>query len=115
MQKSRGTSTQTYIIAARTAQGYDDWNNSTPEERLDVVNNWDAIQSEHGEGTDYRRRGSLKPPEYTPLEGSQLSLTERGTLDTAETADSQETQEFKPIQPHEIKPELPARGLQYLE
>ena len=46
LQKHLGSSVQNYIVAARTAQGYEDWHNSTREERLDVVSRWQAIQVE---------------------------------------------------------------------
>ncbi|KIX02480.1 uncharacterized protein Z518_08421 [Rhinocladiella mackenziei CBS 650.93] len=38
--KHFGRSVQNYIIAARTAQGFEDWKNSTPEERARIVNAW---------------------------------------------------------------------------
>ncbi|KAI9817207.1 MAG: hypothetical protein M1827_001320 [Pycnora praestabilis] len=40
IQKHLGSSVQNYIIAARTAQGYEDWGTSTQEERLDIVSRW---------------------------------------------------------------------------
>ena len=43
-----GNSVQNYIIAARTAQGFDDWTSSTAEERLDVVRRWHVVQVELG-------------------------------------------------------------------
>lgn len=39
---------QNYIIAARTAQGLDEWSNSSQAERLDAVRQWQAIQLELG-------------------------------------------------------------------
>lgn len=44
IQKQFGSSVQNYIIAARTAQGYDDWQRSTAEERREVVARWQALQ-----------------------------------------------------------------------
>lgn len=38
--KHFGSSVQNYIIAARTAQGFEDWKNSTPEQRQAIVNAW---------------------------------------------------------------------------
>ena len=46
LQKFSGSSVQNYIIAARTAQGYDDWQKSSPEERLEVVQRWKSIQKD---------------------------------------------------------------------
>ena len=58
MQKRRGASLQDYIIAARTAQGYEDWNKSSPEQRSDVVNGWQAIQTELGKDEPSKRKES---------------------------------------------------------
>lgn len=44
MQKQFGSSVQNYIIAARTAQGFDDWQSSSVEERADIVRRWQELQ-----------------------------------------------------------------------
>ncbi|GAB7351714.1 hypothetical protein MBLNU459_g2302t2 [Dothideomycetes sp. NU459] len=44
LQQHLGSSVQNYIIAARTAQGYDDWHNSSVGEREDIVKRWDIVQ-----------------------------------------------------------------------
>ena len=46
IQKHFGHSVQNYIIAARTAQGYEEWKESIPEERVQIVNTWKAVQVE---------------------------------------------------------------------
>ena len=46
MSKRFGSSVQNYIVAARTAQGYDDWNASTVEERADIVARWKHMQKD---------------------------------------------------------------------
>ncbi|KAK4543906.1 hypothetical protein LTR36_004680 [Oleoguttula mirabilis] len=46
MQKQFGSSVQNYIIAARTAQGFDDWQSSSVEERTDVVRRWKELQKD---------------------------------------------------------------------
>ena len=46
LQKSSGSNVQNYIIAARTAQGYEDWQDSTREECVDVVKRWQVAQVE---------------------------------------------------------------------
>jgi hypothetical protein len=46
IQKHLGSSVQSYIIAARTAQGYEDWNASGEEERLDIISRWQHTQTE---------------------------------------------------------------------
>lgn len=44
MQKHFGSSVQNYIIAARTAQGFDEYQRATPEERRDIVMRWKMLQ-----------------------------------------------------------------------
>ena len=46
LQKRLGSSVQNYIVAARTAQGYEEWNASSEPERLDIVSRWHAAQVE---------------------------------------------------------------------
>ncbi|KAI9806495.1 MAG: hypothetical protein M1833_003682 [Piccolia ochrophora] len=46
IQKHYGSSVQNYIIAARTAQGYEDLKTVSQEESLDVVSRWHAIHVE---------------------------------------------------------------------
>ena len=59
IQKHLGSSVQNYIVAARTAQGYDDWHKSSREERLDVVKRWHAIQIEIANEKHQVRHGSI--------------------------------------------------------
>ena len=57
LQKHHGSSVQNYIIAARTAQGYEDWKNSTPEERTAVIAAWKSVQHElHKQGKRYGKQ-----------------------------------------------------------
>ncbi|KIW66975.1 hypothetical protein PV04_06255 [Phialophora macrospora] len=52
ISKHFGSSVQNYIIAARTAQGFEDWKNSSPEERQRIVTAWKDSQLEtrkHGQ------------------------------------------------------------------
>lgn len=46
MQKQMGSSVQNYIIAARTAQGYEEWSAAHPEERSDVVRRWQQLETQ---------------------------------------------------------------------
>lgn len=46
LKKHFGSSVQNYIIAARTAQGYEEWKESTPEQRSTIVNAWKSRQDE---------------------------------------------------------------------
>ena len=59
LQNHLGSSVQNYIVAARTAQGYEDWHNSTREERLDVVSRWQAIQVEIEKEKQLARHGKF--------------------------------------------------------
>ena len=59
IQKHLGSSVQNYIVAARTAQGYDDWHKSNREERLDVVKRWHTIQIELANEKHQARHGSF--------------------------------------------------------
>lgn len=46
LQSVFGSSVNNYIIAARTAQGYDDWQRSSAEERADVVSRWRELNKD---------------------------------------------------------------------
>lgn len=46
IRKWFGSSVQNYIIAARTAQGYDEWKESSPEQRSVIVKAWKSRQDE---------------------------------------------------------------------
>ena len=59
MQKHLGSSVQNYIVAARTAQGYEDWHNSTQAERHDVISRWQAIQVDIEKERKLARHGSF--------------------------------------------------------
>ncbi|KAK4694854.1 hypothetical protein P7C71_g2788, partial [Lecanoromycetidae sp. Uapishka_2] len=60
LQKHLGSSVQNYIVAARTAQGYEDWHNSSQAERLDVVSRWQAIQVDIEKEKHHVRHGSFQ-------------------------------------------------------
>ena len=59
LQKHLGSSVQNYIVAARTAQGYDEWHTASQEERLDVVSRWQSIQVEIEKEKRLARHGSF--------------------------------------------------------
>jgi UDP:flavonoid glycosyltransferase YjiC (YdhE family) len=46
MQKQMGSSVQNYIIAARTAQGYEEWSGASAEERSDIVRRWHLLEQQ---------------------------------------------------------------------
>ena len=59
LQKHLGSSVQNYIVAARTAQGYDEWHTASQEERLDVVSRWHSIQVDIEKEKQLARHGSF--------------------------------------------------------
>ena len=97
IQSHLGSSTQNYIVAARTAQGYDDWHNSTREERLDVVSKWQAIQLDLGKEREHVRHGSIHGPQGF-LKTRHLSFDERKRL-AEEKRKSKKTKD-EPKSPH---------------
>lgn len=46
VQKQFGSTVQNYIISARTAQGFDEYQASTLEERQDVIRRWTVLQKD---------------------------------------------------------------------
>ncbi|SMY23427.1 unnamed protein product [Zymoseptoria tritici ST99CH_1A5] len=46
LQKNFGSSVNNYIIAARTAQGFDEYSHASPEERADVVMRWNVLHKD---------------------------------------------------------------------
>ncbi|KAH7377529.1 putative glucosyl/glucuronosyl transferase [Cadophora sp. MPI-SDFR-AT-0126] len=44
VQKMFGSNVQNYIVASRTAQGYEEWLQSSDEEKQDVIERWKLIQ-----------------------------------------------------------------------
>lgn len=46
IQKQFGSTVQNYIISARTAQGFDDYQKSSLEERQDVIMRWTVLQND---------------------------------------------------------------------
>lgn len=59
LQKHLGSSVQNYIVAARTAQGYDEWHNSSQKERLEVISRWQSIQVEVEKEKQLAKHGNL--------------------------------------------------------
>ena len=80
LQKRLGSSVQSYIVAARTAQGYDEWHRSTQEERLDVISRWQAIQVDIEKEKHLARHGSFHGPHCylkTTIEERKKTLAEK--------------------------------------
>lgn len=62
VQKHFGSSVQNYIIAARTAQGYEDLKKSNLEERLDIVARWHEVQLDLNKEKELARHNSFQGP-----------------------------------------------------
>ena len=66
LQKHFGSSVQNYIIAARTAQGYEEWKESSPEQRSTIINTWKSIQDElrrRSQRQNHETEGGVEGPE----------------------------------------------------
>jgi hypothetical protein len=87
IKKRSGSSLQNYFIAARTAQGFEEWAKSTPEERTDILRRWDAMQDEIR---------NQKKPRYKPFTKSQEAVGSKhskgGTKQRGTTSDSPDEQ-----------------------
>ncbi|KAF8850692.1 UDP-Glycosyltransferase/glycogen phosphorylase [Acephala macrosclerotiorum] len=76
VRKLFGSSVLNYMIAARTAQGYEDTRNSTPEERQDIINQWRLHKDEY-------MSSKMKLEESRRPEGQESGrLTPRGFMQT---------------------------------
>ena len=70
---------QNYIIAARTAQGFDEWNSSSQAERVDVIRQWQAIQLELAK-EKHQVKHEKAPPSCRFLKTRHMSFDERKKL-----------------------------------
>jgi UDP:flavonoid glycosyltransferase YjiC (YdhE family) len=77
ISKHFGSSVQNYIIAARTSQGYDEWKESGPELRADIVAAWKSTNLELRKGG--RKYGTERKNEieehiltHTPSNNTEL-------------------------------------------
>lgn len=80
LQKQVGSGVQNYIMAARTAQGYEDLVASSQQERLDVVKRWQATQIELHKEKQQLKVNHLHPPEcvfFRAKNAAQSSLEEK--------------------------------------
>ncbi|KAE8451366.1 hypothetical protein EG329_003995 [Mollisiaceae sp. DMI_Dod_QoI] len=87
VRKMFGSSVLNYMIAARTAQGYEDTRNSTPEERQDIINRWRMHKDEYmspkmkiqeSGGPEGQESGRLTPRGF--MQTRHLSFDERKRL-----------------------------------
>ena len=88
IKKSSGASLQNYIIAARTAQGFEDWGNSNIEERQDIIKRWEAIQEEierqkkqwYKPYVESLRQNKSESNESSQVQSQNRSQTASGTI-----------------------------------
>ncbi|CZT47110.1 related to sterol glucosyltransferase [Rhynchosporium secalis] len=86
VRKMFGSSVLNYIISARTAQGFEDEQSATPEERSEILNRWldhkDEYQSEkmkvQEHGVDGQETGRLTPKGF--MQTRHLTFDERKRL-----------------------------------
>ncbi|KUJ08881.1 UDP-Glycosyltransferase/glycogen phosphorylase [Mollisia scopiformis] len=87
IRKIFGSSVLNYMIAARTAQGYEETRNSTPEERQDIINRWRMHKDEYmsskmkiveSGGPEGQESGRLTPKGF--MQTRHLSFEERKRL-----------------------------------
>ncbi|KAL2443724.1 Sterol 3-beta-glucosyltransferase UGT80B1 [Exophiala dermatitidis] len=76
ISKRFGSSVQNYIIAARVAQGYEDWKSSTPEESAQIVSKWKESLPEHRKGVATPQKNGRGIE--TPSESNTATQTESG-------------------------------------
>lgn len=84
LQKYRGPGIENYIIAARTAQGYEDLEHSTPEERHDIGSRWRVLQK------DLKKKKYLGEEQLEALQQRRISKGQPGEGVTAGTHESAE-------------------------
>ena len=70
---------QNYIIAARTAQGFEEWSSSSQAERVDVIRQWQAIQLELAK-EKHQVKHERAPPSCRFLKTRHMSFDERKKL-----------------------------------
>ena len=112
MKKSRGSSVQTYIIAARTAQGHEDWNNSTVEERGAVVDRWRAMKVELKKAKHKPSHESLHRESSSSLQTRSTSFDERMSMSGEESIEKKAVQGSRSSQLPKEFHELSARDSQ---
>ena len=75
LQRQQGSSVQSYIIASRTVQGYNDLRVSSEAERTDVLHRWHALQVELENDKQSLRRRSHSPHGF--MKTRHLTFDER--------------------------------------
>lgn len=94
LQKYRGPGVENYIIAARTAQGYEDWRFSTPEERHDISTRWSVLQK------DLKKKKYFGEEQLQAFQQRRISKRgplEGGTVGRTESAERSTGAEDQPV------------------
>ncbi|KAL2443709.1 Sterol 3-beta-glucosyltransferase UGT80B1 [Exophiala dermatitidis] len=81
ISKRFGSSVQNYIIAARVAQGYEDWKTSTPEERAQIVSKWRESLPEPRKGGAPQKKEKERE---APVESDTGTQTQTGSGESTE-------------------------------
>ncbi|PQE13488.1 glycosyltransferase family 1 protein [Rutstroemia sp. NJR-2017a WRK4] len=90
VQKLFGSSVQNYIIASRTAQGYEEWLQSSDAEKEDVIVRWKLIQKylKKKHTSDEMVRDILESQRKINMEERDSLQTDRSTVSSAQSARS---------------------------
>ena len=90
VQKLFGSNVQNYIIASRTAQGYDEWLQSSDEEKQDVIVRWKLIQNhlKNKRNPDEMVRDILEAQRKTNVEDREALQNRGDTASSAQSANS---------------------------
>ena len=108
LQKQTGPSTNNYIMAARTAQGFEDLKTSSQEERLEIIDRWKSMQ-------DDIRKARLSFAEETRESMTEFKVKKQRTIEEykrqlKEKKESKEMQKKDQAQarshPHGLMPHL---------
>jgi hypothetical protein len=91
IQKNFGTKVEKYIVISRSAQGYEEWVNSTPEERADVIKRWQVIKADLDAKAAAENSGFFASRKLTKEEKKKLA-EEKKALKAAERGESSSSQ-----------------------
>lgn len=99
VRKIFGSSVQTYIISARTAQGYEQWKSSTNEERQSILRHWQTMRPNsidiHGEAQRKSGLDCLDKQPLAPGDFHYLSSDERKRLQDGRQPNIEQKRTFR--------------------
>lgn len=93
VQKLYGNSAQNYIVASRTAQGYEEWLQSSDAEKQDVVVRWELIQKylKKSSNPDEMMRDLLDAQRKVTMEDGEALQSPGSATGSAQSANSADT------------------------